>query len=392
MSRIDYWATTSTHEYMYEKAWEYYSNGNYTDALTLYSELMNSGVDDELYYNAALCCNKLNKQEQAVEFLEKSLALNDRRFDGFILLAEIYTSLNSASKAIYNYTRARALKPDHSGACAALVDLYAKQGQKFESDYYRSRFLQYTKDKRSALYRSLNAENNNARAEAGRYFLTASRAFARGDLFTAKRDYKSGLDIYPADYESNFTYARVCNDLGDNTEAVKYFIRAMFLNNENAGLYMYIASVYSKLRDYSRAYCFLKRYLTLLVSTHNQAEYLKTIQSIKSLEPYSKNGSVSVSSAENYFNSNRYFEAYLEYGNLVILSEGKNSDIEVRLQLLELMVHPDTYWSKLYLRKGQALYDSGKIREANSFFSRVMEILPPNSSGYKLARSKITNV
>ncbi len=392
MSRIDYWATTSTHEYMNEKAWEYYSNGKYIDALTLYTELMNSGVDDELYYNAALCCNKLNKLQQSAEFLEKSLALNDRRFDGFILLAEIYTKLNFLKKAIYNYTRARALKPDHSAVCTALVELYTKSGQKFEAGYYRSLFLQYTKDKKSPLYRTLNSENNNARTEASGFFTAASREYTRGDLYAAGNDYRQGLSIYPADYENCFAYARLCNDSGDNTEALKYFIRAKFLNNENSELNMYIASAYSKLRDYQRAYCFLKRHLNSIAVVHSQREYLKTMKSIKSLEPHAKSGNVSAAAAENYFNSNRYFEAYLEYENLFILSEGTDSEIKIKLQLLELMVRPDIYWSKLYLKKGEALYTTGRIREANEFFSRVMEILPPNSSEYKIARSKIKNV
>ena len=392
MSRIDYWATTSTHEYVYQKAGEYYSDGKYGDALTLYRELMNSGVDDDLYYNAALCCNKLGEFKQAADYLEKSLALNDRRFDAFVLLAEIYSGANENSKAIYNYTRARALKPDYPPACLVLADLCQKQGMEFEAVYYRTKFLQFSKDKRTPEYRRLNNEINNARAEAGRYTVSGARALSRGDVITAVNEYRNAYRFYPADYDTNIGLARGLNDTGDFNGALRHFIRAAYLNNSDSRLFMYIASVYSKIRDYQRAYCFAKRYLNTLISAHNQAEYLKTIKTVNSLEPYSGSGNVSEETAENYFASNRYYEAYLEYENLSILSPEPDYNITVRFQLLELMVNPEKYWSKLYLKKAQSLYNSGKHQEANGFFSRVMDLSPQNSEEYKSARAQISYV
>ncbi len=392
MSRIDYWAGASTNEYVYDKAGEYYSNGNYDDALTLYRELMNSGVDDDLYYKSALCCNKLGDYNQAAEYLEKSLRLNDRRFDAFILLAEIYTMQGRNSGAIYNYTRARALKPDHLQTCISLSELYKKQGMEFEAVYYKTKFLQFSKDRRSPEYRSINTGINNALAEAVRYENSAARILARGNAVGAISDYRNAINIYPVSYNTNVGLARALNDSGDFNGALRYFIRALFLNNNDKMLLMYIASVYSRMRDYTRAYCFAKRYLNELVSAHNQAEYLKTIKTINSLQPYAKPESLSRSAAENYFSSNRYFEAYLEYENLSVISDNQESDIQIQLQLLDLMVNPEQYWAKLYIRKGQSLYNLGKMREADGFFARVMELSGPDSEEYKLARASISYV
>ncbi len=392
MSRIDYWASTSTHEYVYEKAGEYYIEGRYSHALKLYKELMNSGVDDSLYYNAALCCHKLNELKMAADYLEKSLTLNDRRFDAFVLLAEVYTSQGQYGKAIYDYVRARALKPDHAGVCLALSNLCKQYGMEFEAFYYKNKYLQFAKDKRNPEYKTINNELNAAIIEAGRYSNSGNSAFNRRDFVNAKKDYQKALKIYPADYNINLGYARLLNDLGDFDGALQYFIRALFLNNTDNRVYMHIASVYSKIRDYSRAYCFMKRYLNTLISEHNQPEYLKAIKTINSLETYAKSGNVSKIAAEDYFRLNRYFEAFLEYENLLILENALEAEIIARLQLLESMVNPEQYWSKLYLKKGQALYDSGKIREANEFFSRVMEISVPASGEYKTARSKISHV
>lgn len=390
-SRINYLASTSTFGYVYEKAGEYYANGNYGDALILYRELMSSGVDDDLYYNAACCCEKMNNLDQAADYLEKSLKLNDRRFDGFVLLAEIYNKNGDFTKSIYNYTRARALKPDYTAGCLALSDLYKYKLMNFESIYYKNKFLQFTKDKKTHQYRNINQEVNRIRLESGRYSSNGMRAYSRGDLYTARQELVNAVRIYPLDYDTNYTIARVCNDLGENSEASKYFIRALFLNSSNTQIYMYLASVYSKMRDYTRAYCFTKRYLDLLLPNHNQQEYLKTIKTLKSLEPYAVNN-IAIDKAENYISSNRYFEGYLEYQNIKIISKEDNSEVDSRLQLLELMSNPESYWAKLYLKKGQSLYNAGNRQEANNFFSRVMEISLPASAEYKSAKSKLSYV
>ncbi len=392
MGRFEYVASSSTYDYMLEKAAEFYSEGNYSDALVLYLEIMNTGVDDSLYYQTALCYNKLNQRDKAVEYLEKSLALNDRRLSAFVLLAEIYSNSGDNKKAIYNYMRARAIKPDHSASILELAKHFSLMNKEFESVYFYNKFIQFAKDKKSMEYRRIVSDLNNRRTSASRNFSSGLREFTRGNLFASKNEFVRANELYPIDYETNYNLARVCNDSGDFNSALRFFQRALFLNDSDKKIYMYLASVYSKIRDYSRAYCFTKKYLDFVVKENNQAEYLKMIKTLKVFEPYKTSGNVSVDIAENYFSNNRYIEAKLEYECVLILQPELESELKSRVNLLNLIINPEKVLADLYIEKGKSLYNLGKIKEAESFFARVMEITPVNTPEYKLAKSRVGNV
>ncbi len=392
MGRFEYVASSSTYDYMLDKASEFYSEGNYSDALVLYLEIMNTGVDDSIYYQTALCYNKLNNLDKAVEYLEKSLALNDRRLSAFVMLAEIYSKLGDNKKAIYNYLRARTIKPDHSASILELAKLFALENKEFESVYFYNKFIQFAKDKKSREYRQISSDINNRRTTASRNFSSGIREFNKGNLFASKNEFVRANELYPIDYETNYNLARVCNDSGDFNTSLRYFQRALFLDDTDKKIYMYLASVYSKIRDYSRAYCFTKKYLDFVVKENNQAEYLKTIKTLKAFEPYKMAGNVSVNIAENYFNNNRYIEAKLEYDCVLILQPELESELKSKINMLNLVIHPEKVLAELYIEKGKSLYNLGKIKEAESFFTRVMEITSANTQEYKLAKSRVGNV
>ena len=112
MSPYEYWASTSTHEYMRDRAKEYVAEQKFSDALLLYRELMITGVDPIIYYEAANCLYQLGDYVTAADYLEKSINLNDRRWSSFNLMGACYEKLGNTSRAIFAYSRARALKPE----------------------------------------------------------------------------------------------------------------------------------------------------------------------------------------------------------------------------------------------------------------------------------------
>ena len=389
MAPHDYWASTSTHEYMRNRAKEYITEQKFSDALLLYRELMATGADSIVYYEAALCHYNLGTYIAAVELLEKSIQLNDRRWSSYNLLGACYEKLSQTDKAIYAYSRARGLKPDDTAVTLTLAKLYTSQKKTFEATYFYNKFLQYSKDKREENYRTVSRLLNDGRAASDRSLANASRAYGRQDYASAKTNYLQAVTAYPINPSANLGMARVCHDTADYNNAIKYFLRALFLNPKDSKILMQIAAEYSFLRDYTRAYCFIRRYLKTVVS--NQTEYLSAMKNLKMLEPHINcNG---ITNAENLYKSNQFLEAYYDFDNIIILNELNTSpDVRLRHQELESIIYPEITLSALYNKTGMELYKSGKFKEANKFFTRVMEISAKDTEEYRFAKAKFSYV
>ena len=384
-SRFDYWASDSTYEYTLEKARECYDSGRYVDALILYQQVMTTGVDSDTYFEAACCYHKLAEYSRAVVLFEKSLQLNNRRWSAFVRLADCYYQLKEYKKAINNEMRARTLKPDDLLSILDLAKYYSANNMEFEAMFYKNRALQSIADKRDENYRKISAEISRGRAEADRHANSAYRSLQRKELVPAQTSYLQALKTYPISYESNFNLASVCRDLRNSKAAIKYFMRAMFINPREKRIFNLIASEYSKLADYTRAYCFIKRYLNTLITSSNQAEYLSAMKNLKALEPHiNKDFKPQI---DFYINENQYLEAFYEAENALILSEtAENKKV---FQEYELLLYPEASLSKIYNKAGLDLYNSGKHKEANKFFTRVMEISSKESEEYKFAKARV---
>ena len=389
MTRHDYWASTSTHEYMRDRAKEYVAEQKFSDALLLYRELMATGVDPIIYYEAASCLYQLGDYINAADYLEKSVHLNDRRWSSFNLMGACYEKLGNTTRAIYAYTRARALKPDDTRITLLLAKLYSTKNMMFEATHLYSKFLQYSNDKRDENYRTVSRLLNEGRSSSDRNLMTANRAYSRKDLNSAKNSYQLATSNYPINYDANVGMARACHDTADYKNAIKYYLRALYINSRDSKILMQIAAEYSFLRDYTRAYCFIKRYLKTVVS--NQTEYLNAMKNLKMLEPHINCDGIT--SVESLYNNNHYLEAFYDCENIMILNEGNTpSDVRLKYQELEGMAYPEKTLSTLYNKTGLELYNSGKIKDANKFFTRVMEISTKDSEEYRLAKAKYSYV
>ena len=391
MSEHDYWASTSTYDFMLDKADGYFDEGKFNDALIIYKNLSANGVDDEMYFKIASCYYNLKNFEKAIIYFEKSLQLNKRRWSAFNYLADSYEQIGEISKAIHNYSWARTLKPDEVFSVLKLGILYASNKMEFESFYFYNKFLLMSKDKREDNYRTISRTMNDARMNSDRLYHRGQRAYSSKDLYSARNDFLSAYKMFPINYDLNISLAKVFHDLGDYQKSINYYLNALFLRPENNKLFMQIASEYSYLRDYTKAYCFIKRYQEGLITTHNQEEYLKVMKNLKALESHVNKAQVV--SVDLFIENNKYREALYEYENYSILNS-TNLSVEERiiLQDLESLVYPEKTLSKLYNKAGLDLYNAGRFKDANKFFSRVMEISERNTEEYKLAKVKFSNV
>lgn len=385
-SRFDYWASDSTYEYTLEKARECYDSGRYGDALIMYHQLMSTGVDADTYFEAGCCYHKLLDYERAIILFEKSLQLNERRWSALTRLADCYYKLKEYNKAIHTGMRARTLKPDDLISTLELSKYYEENNRLFESMYYRLKVLQSISDKRDENYKKISKTLSTARQEAERHANSAYRSLGRKELVPAQTSYLQALKIYPISYETNYNLAMVYRDLGKPQNAITHFMRALFLNPREKRIYNLIASEYSKLKDYTRAYCFVKRYLNTLITSANQTEYLNAMKNLKLLEPHINKDFKT--NPDIYVQTNSYIEAYYDAENQAIISE--TGDSQKICEVYATLLFPEETLSKLYNKTGANLFNSGKIKEANKFFTRVMEISAKDSEEYKFAQARLS--
>lgn len=386
-SKHEYWASDSTYEIEWDRARELHDSGRFSDALILYRGLMANGVNADIYYETGCCYYGLKDFERAIIFFEKSLQLNDRRWSCLTKLADCYYNQNDFSKAIYNATRARTLKPDDLQEILELAKYYSANNMNFESMYFYNKYLQTAPDKRNETYREINKKLSDARSSSSKYASLGYNSFNRKEFTPARTAYLQALQLYPISYDTNYNLALANRDLNNHKEAIAYFMQSLFLNPQNTKTFMHIASEYSKLRDYTRAYCFVKRYLNSIMN-QNQAEYLNTMKNLKALEPHiNKDFSPNV---QTFIAKNQYLFAYYELENATLVSD--NKDNSIAFNNIELMVFPEKSLSTMYNKKGTELYNSGKIKDANKYFTRVMEISSKDSAEYKFAKARLSYV
>lgn len=99
-----------------EKANNIFKSGNYQEAINEYTKLIeidpqNKNFNATIIANRALCYQKLGKDIEALDDMNKALELNNKYVKGFLRRAIINMNLNNFEQAKYDYNRVLELEP-----------------------------------------------------------------------------------------------------------------------------------------------------------------------------------------------------------------------------------------------------------------------------------------
>ena len=83
-----------------ETAKALYIAGNYTGALRLYLDMVNTSYSYKLYYEIGRCYYKLNDIDNAELYFTRSVALKQRKNPSYIFLGNIFHKRENIEKAI----------------------------------------------------------------------------------------------------------------------------------------------------------------------------------------------------------------------------------------------------------------------------------------------------
>ena len=90
---------------------------DYAEAYNLHCRLIQQGEHGpELYYNAGLLCQKLDRTEEAVKFYQQALGEDPRRLEALLNLGHAWMALGNEEEARASWRRAIREKPELADA------------------------------------------------------------------------------------------------------------------------------------------------------------------------------------------------------------------------------------------------------------------------------------
>lgn len=369
-----------------------YQSGNYSGALKLYLDMVNTSYSYKLYYEIGRCYYKLNNLDESEENFLRSINLESYKNPSYVFLGNIYHKKDDINKAIEYWATSYSYKPDDETVCLNLATSYFAKDMKFQSMFYYEKYLKYAKNKTSESYLEIKKTIAEFEKTSNEFYQKAMRAISMKDKATAIQALDYAVKIYPTKFDTNYLLGKLYLEQQDYMPAMIYLKQAFCLDNKSLDVLEKLPVALIHLGDFTGAYCYLKRLLPLII--HNQKEYLDVAKTIKQLEDSFDNFSYQghFEWGNRYYSENNYHLALCEYENCVIIS-GKNIDkVTETIEKLKSFVNSENRIIKTCFEKGGALYSIGNYRQSNKYFSRIMSLTGPESSDYKIAKSRIVNV
>ena len=368
-----------------------YREGKFAEALKLYQGMLNTSISYKLYYEIGRCYYKLNDFLPAEEYFKKSISLEGLKNPSFLYLGNIYYKRSDIKNAIENWVSAYAYKPDDAAVCLNLATSYFSKEMRFQAIFYYTKYLKYAKDRGNA-YETIKVSIDKCNVIGGEFLQKARRAIAAKNNKSAIEYLMFAVNNMPVSFDINHLLGQIYLEENDYMHSLIYLKQALALDNNSLDVLQNLASVYINLGDFTAAYCAMRRLLPLVI--HNQAEYLRTVQLVKSLDEsfddYSYQGHQDW--ALKYDNDNNYHMALIEYENCVILKDSLKDVYGERIERLKSFIKPEDRIVKACLEKGGEFYNNGDFKTSNKYFSKAMLLSNKNSAEYKLAKSRVIDV
>lgn len=223
---------------------------NYKMAIK-YLKLLLKNRDDlpESYYLLAYAnYYRLDKEERnenniksVIDYLQKSIELNERYKPAYSLLGKIYEESEQYEHARTWYRK------------ALFSDI--ENAEEFYGFIANTYFKEFRFDDAIKYYKKAIDKNKN--------YISAYCSIA--DIYTLQKDYDKAEKMYKQvinkDKEYILPYYKIGNlyyEQGNYTEAIKWYEQALEINKDNESVNYYIGMCYKKLNDLSQALKYLK--------------------------------------------------------------------------------------------------------------------------------------
>ncbi|MBR2431021.1 tetratricopeptide repeat protein [bacterium] len=374
-----------------EVARDLYKSGNFSGALKLYLDMVNTSYSYKLYYEIGRCYYKLNDLDNAEVHFLHSIGLEIFKNPSYLLLGNIYYKKQNLSKAIEYWSIAYSYKPDDESVCLNLATSYFSKDMKLQSVFFYKKYLKYAKDKTSNYYKEIQKSMDDFVRLGNDFYQKALKSLAMNDIATAIQALEYAVKNSPMSFDINFLLGKLYFQEKQYMQSLIYLKQAYCLDNKSLDVIERLSAVMLEIGDYTSAYCVLKRILPLIIN--NQKEYLEVIKTLKQLELSfdSKSYLGHEQWANNYYNENNYYLSLFEFENCIIINNNLSELYEEKIQKIRSFMNPEDRIIKTCFEKGLIFHSTGDFKKSNKYFSRILILAEENSSDYKYARARLVN-
>ena len=187
-----------------------YQSGNYSGALKLYLDMVNTSYSFKLYYEIGRCYYKLNDFENAEKYFLNSISLQEYKNPSYVFLGNIYLKKQNLNKAIENWITSFSFKPDDENVCLNLATSYFSLEMKFQSLFFYQKYLKYAKDKTSTYYLDIKKSMDEFERIGNDFYQKAQKAILMKDNQTAIQALEYAVKNYPTSFDINFLLGKLC--------------------------------------------------------------------------------------------------------------------------------------------------------------------------------------
>ena len=230
-----------------------YQSGNYSGALKLYLDMINTSFSYKLYYEVGRCYYKLNDLENAELYFSRSVSLESLKNPSYVFLGNLYYKKQDLTKAIENWVLAFSFKPDDEAVCLNLATSYFTKDMRFQSLFYYEKYLKYAKDKSSSYYLEIKKSLEEFARIGREFYQKANRAVTMQDNETALQALEYSVKNYPLNFDTNFLLGKIYFEKKEYIKAMIYLKQAFCLDNKSLDVLQLLSTTMINIGDFTGA-------------------------------------------------------------------------------------------------------------------------------------------
>lgn len=374
-------------------AQNFYLKGDYKEALRLFSNLVQTSTNAEVYLEIGNCFYMLEDYNSALDYWTKTTEIDPKCTKAYTNMGNLYYKLGQAEKAISLWIVALISKPEDAQTNLNLAIAFNDKGMKSESIKHFEKYIKYSTETKSKDYLEIKQKIQQCMMVAEQYLELGVQCQIDGDDKKAAACYFKSLANYPNLSKANLNLGSIF--FGDkNLElAAKYWNAAAHLDPNYDKLYSNLAITYDLMKEFDYAYCYYYRYQNFLIN--NKEEYNKANHRLLKLKPYlNANPDLTkrhLALAKKHLANNEFFEAIDEFKNYTILKPDEGKNYKDIIKKLETYLNPEREIITTCFEIGNNLLIDGNYAEAKPYFARIMKLSSPQYLEFSKARAKFTS-
>lgn len=329
--------------------------------------------NSQAYVNIGNIFYKQDEEDNAAKFWQAAIKMDPSTEKAYLNLGNYHYKKGNIEEAISLWMILYSMNPFETRVLASLGMAYDKKDDIFLANLYYMKYLDKASANPTQSYGKVASRMSKVLTAARHNFKVGVQQQNRKEFRKAMKAYMNVLHTMPNHLKANLNMGSICFMFDKFEDALKYWTKALILDPKNKKNIGNIAIAYDKLEQYSYAYSFFQRYLTL-DEEENSFETINIKSRIDELKKIIGDTQSAYSShytkAEELLRKKEYYYAYIEYENCYFINP-ESEELKRKLSALRSNLYPEDFMGRKCLEKGIQMFQQRKINVAIDFFKKA---------------------